>query len=217
MQLNNIVINTLITLLLAASQAQAGEIVDDTRQAIKLDYAAGVLEGLQRGLDINFVDDNGDSLLMLAAQEGSTRSTAILLNAGAKTFFRNAFGDDALLLATFWGHVEIVDMLLAKRANLGANPRGWTPLHYAAYAGHAHLAQKFLALGAQTNSATDNGLTALMLASKNGHIDVVRILLMHKADVTLRDENKLSAVDHALASNNSDIASLLLQPPALLK
>lgn len=216
MLLNNILINSIILFLLAANLAHPGEILDDTLQAIKLDDAAGVIEGLQRGLDVNFVDEDGNSLLMLAARDGGTQSTAILINAGAKTYMRNAYGDDALLLATFGGHELIVDMLLAKRASLGANSRGWTPLHYAAYAGHIHLISKFIALGTQVNSATDNGLTALMLASKNGHIEAVRTLLRNKADIEVRDGNNLSAADHALAGGNSEIA-VLLQLPALKK
>lgn len=212
MHMNNLLIKSLILFLLGVNPALAGEIVDDTLQAIKLDDEAGVSEGLQRGLDVNFVDDEGNSLLMIAARDGGTQSSAILINAGAKTYLRNAYGDDALLLATFSGHEAIVDMLLAKRAVLSANPRGWTPLHYAAFAGHTQLINKFLALGAQINSATDNGLTALMLASKNGHIEAVRSLLLHKADAGMRDANTLNAADHALAGGNSDIAALLQAP-----
>jgi len=212
MQMNNI-LKIIIIFLLATNFSQAGDIVDDALQSIQLDDSAGVMESLQRGLDVNFVDEDGNSLLMLAAREGSAKSTAILINSGAKTYLRNAYGDDALLLATFAGHELIVDMLLAKRASLGANSHGWTPLHYAAYAGHAHLVNKFLAFGAQVNDVTDNGLTALMLASMKGHIDVVRTLLRYKADTGIRDANNLSATDHALAGGNTNIASLL-QPQA---
>lgn len=196
--------------------AQASEIVDDTLQSLQIDDVAGVQEALQRGLDVNFVDKDGHSLLMLAARDGSTRSAALLVNAGAKTYLRNAFGDDALLLATFAGHEAIVDILLAKGASLSTNPHAWTPLHYAAYAGHTRLVVKFLALGAQVNSVTANGLTALMIASMNGHKDVVRTLLQHKADSSLRDDNGLSATDHAVAKQNTDIAELL-KPIALKK
>ncbi len=214
MLLNIKLILLLLLSLFLATIAQAGEIVDDTLQAIKLDDAAGVREGLRRGMDINFVDEGGVSLLMLAAREGSVQSSSVLINAGARTYLRNAYGDDALLLATFGGHEAIVDMLLAKNMSLSLNPSGWTPLHYAAFAGHAHLAKKFLALGAQMNAVTDNGLSALMLASMNGHIDVVRILLLHKANILLRDANQLSATDHALAADNTNIADLFqLSPP----
>ena len=206
-RLNNIII--FLLLFAFASLAQAGNIVDDARQSIQLDDVSGVKDDLLRGLDVNFVDEDGNSLLMLAAKEGSTKSAALLLGAGARIHLNNAVGDSALLLATFWGHEGIVDLLLARQASLGANPRGWTPLHYAAYAGHTRIASKFLSHGADVNSVTANGLSSLMLAAKNGHDDVVKVLLNNKADTALRDDNKLNAIDHALASNNTNIARFI--------
>lgn len=211
MRLNNLIF---ILLISALNPAQAGNVVDDTLQSLQLDDASGVIEGLQRGMDVNFVNEDGYSLLMLAAKEGSPKVTAVLLNAGAKTYLSNAYGDNALLLATFGGQEAIVDMLLAKHASLEANARGWTPLHYAAYAGQLGIAKKFLARGANVNGVTDNGLSALMLASMKGHMDVVRALLMYKADTQMRDANNLSAADHALAANNTYIAELLQSSPS---
>lgn len=205
--LNNIFILSFVFAL--ASLAQAGNIVDDARQSIQLDDVSGVRDDLRRGLDVNFIDEDGNSLLMLAAKEGSTKSAAALLSAGARIHPNNAVGDNALLLATFWGHEGIVDLLLARQASLGANPRGWTPLHYAAFAGHARIVAKFLTHGADINSVTANGLSSLMLAAKNGHDDIVKLLLSNKADTALRDDNKLNAIDHALASNNTIIASFI--------
>ena len=205
--MNNIII--FVLLFAFASLAQAGNIVDDARQSIQLDDASGVKNDLRRGLDVNFIDEDGNSLLMLAAKEGSTKSAALLLSAGARIHFNNAVGDNALLLATFWGHEDIVDLLLARQASLGANPRGWTPLHYAAYAGHARIASKFLGQGADVNSVTANGLSSLMLAAQNGHDEVVKVLLKNKADTALRDDNKLNAIDHALASDNTNIARFI--------
>ena len=211
MRLNNIIFILLIT---ALNPAQAGNIVDDTLQSLQLDDASCVLEGLQRGMDVNFVNEDGYSLLMLAAKEGSPQVTAVLLNAGAKTYLSNAYADNALLLATFGGYEAIVDMLLARHASLEANARGWTPLHYAAYAGQLSIAKKFLAWGTKVNAVTDNGLSALMLASMKGHMDVVRALLMYKADTQMRDGNNLSAADHALVAGNTYIAALLQSSPS---
>ena len=206
-RLNNILI--FLLLFAFASLAQAGNIVDDARQSIQLDDVSGVKHDLLRGLDVNFVDEDGNSLLMLAAKQGSTKSAALLLSAGARIHLHNAVGDNALLLATFWGHEGIVDLLLARQASLGANPRGWTPLHYAAYAGHTRIASKFLSQGADVNSVTANGLSSLMLAAQNGHDEVVKVLLKNKADTALRDDNKLNAIDHALASDNTNIARFI--------
>ena len=207
MIMNNIFIIFFISLFSFASLA--GNIVDDARQSIQLDDVSGVKDDLLRGLDVNFIDEDGNSLLMLAAKEGSTKSAALLLSVGARIHLNNAVGDNALLLATFWGHEGIVDLLLARQASLAANPRGWTPLHYAAYAGHVRIASKFLAQGADVNSVTANGLSSLMLAAKNGHDDVVKVLLKNNADTALRDDNKLTAIDHALASNNTNIARFI--------
>ena len=209
MILNNILLIAFSLLLGVGNFAYAGNIVDDARQSIQLDDVSGVRDDLLRGLDVNFIDADGNSLLMLAAKEGSTRSAALLLSAGARIHLTNAVGDNALLLATFWGHEGIVDLLLARQASLGANPHGWTPLHYAAYAGHERIASKFLSHGADINSVTANGLSSLMLASKNGHDDVVRLLVKNNANTSLRDDNKLDAVDHALASQNTNIARLI--------
>ncbi len=213
MQLNNI---TLLIIFCGAVggvylPAHAGEIVDDTLQALQLDDASSVAQGLKRGLDVNFVDAYGNTLLMLAARDDSRQSAAILINAGAKLYLRNVFGDDALLLATFAGHEAIVDMLLAKGAIAEANPRGWTPLHYAAFAGRLRLVNKFLALGGDVNvnATTQSGTSPLMAAAMKGHIDVVRSLLNAGADTELRDSKDLSASDHALAHANTDIAELI--------
>jgi len=102
MLLNNIF--KFVLLFAFASLAQAGNIVDDARQSIQLDDVSGVKDDLLRGLDVNFIDEDGNSLLMLAAKEGSTKSAALLLGAGARIHLNNAVGDSALLLATFWGH-----------------------------------------------------------------------------------------------------------------
>jgi ankyrin repeat protein len=213
MQLNKIILSVFLVGVMAFfyRPAHAGEIVDDTLQALQLDNASGVIHGLKRGLDVNFVDAYGNTLLMLAAREDSPKSAAVLIDAGAKLYLRNVFGDDALLLATFAGHEAIVDILLAKGAIAEANPRGWTPLHYAAFAGHLGLVNKFLASGADINAITQSGMTPLIAAAMKGHIDVVRSLLNAGADTELRDSKEMSASDHALAHANTDIAELIAQ------
>lgn len=188
---------------------QAGQSVDDTLLSIKSGDVRGIETGLRGGLDVNFADEVGNTLLMLAARSGYPDSVALLLNAGAKVYSRNTFGDTAVLLATFSGNEKIVDLLLSHGASIEANPKGWTPLHYAAFAGHPALVEKFIKLGTNIDSPTNNGLTPLMVASMNGHIAVVKILLLHHANIQLRDENGKTAIAHALAHKNTDIAMLL--------
>ncbi len=199
----------LVASLLLTGLVHAGDVVDDTIQSINVGDTNGIQDGIRRGLDVNFADETGTTMLMLAARSGNFESVDLLIKAGSRVYPNNVFGDTALLIATYGGHEKIVDILLNKGASIGANPKGWTPLHYAAFAGHPNLAKKFIKPGVNIDRATDNGLTALMVASRNGHIEVVKILLAHKADIQLRDENDKNALAHALARKNTNIAALL--------
>lgn len=196
---------------LLAGSCNAGEIVDDTLQAMNLGDTQGIAQGLRRGMDVNYADADGNTLLMLAARSGHTEAVALLINAGAKVYLSNNFGDTALLLASFGGYENVVNMLLAKGGSLGANPKGWTPLHYAAFAGHERLVKQFLDRGSKINAATQIGLTPLMVAAMNGHLAIVQDLLKRGADPVLRDDNERSALDHAQARGNTSIAEILSQ------
>ena len=214
MKLINILILFLVILGAFNKPSFAGEIVDDTLQSIKTGDIGGIALGLRRGVDVNYADPDGNTLLMLAARSGSVEAVALLINAGAKVFPSNAFGDTALLLASFAGNEPIVDILLSKGGSLGASSRGWAPLHYAAFAGHLRLVNKFLDLGGNINATTEIALTPLMIAAMNGHLDIVKTLLKRGADATLRDGHERNARDHALARGNTTIAERLGQAPA---
>lgn len=212
MNYKHIVIFFLLQLGFLATPVFAGNVVDDALQSINIDDVRGIAEGLRRGLDVNYADADGNTLLMLVARNGSVKATALLLNAGAKVYPNNVFGETALMLATYAGHEPVVDMLLAKGADVNAHPGGpggWTALHYAAFAGHERLVNKFINLGSIVNVKTRNQLTPLMVAAMNGHFAIVQTLLKNGADPTLRDANNLSAYDHAMARANTVIASVL--------
>ena len=209
MNINKLLLFFLVQLGLSVTPVFAGNVVDDTLQSINVDDVRGIADGLRRGLDVNYADADGNTLLMLVARDGSVKATELLLNAGAKVYPSNVFGETALMLATYAGHEPVADMLLAKGADVNANPGGWTPLHYAAFAGYIRLANKFIRLGSVVDVKTRNQLTPLMVAAMNGHLEIVQALLKNGADPTLRDANNLSAYDHALARANTIIAGVL--------
>jgi ankyrin repeat protein len=191
-----------------AAPALSGDIRDDIIQSIKLDDAADVRIQLARGAEANMSDADGNTLLMVAAREGSTASVQVLLEAGAKVYLVNAFGDTALLLATFAGHDAIALDLLSRGASLRPNRHGWTPLMYAAFNGHEKLVRAYLP-ASEVNAATNTGMTALMVASMNGHEGIVHLLLAAGADTRMRTKGGQSATDLALERGNTDIAELL--------
>jgi len=61
-----------------------------------------------------------------------------------------------------------------------------TPLHYAAYGGHAHVIKELLRRGADVDARNEYGYTPLMLAAYNGHLAAALALLAHGADPKAR-------------------------------
>jgi ankyrin repeat protein len=62
------------------------------------------------------------------------------------------FGQTALHVAAFEGHLNVVDVLLRKGVNIQLQDKnGWTALHSAAHAAHLHICEKLLLEGCDPN------------------------------------------------------------------
>ena len=70
------------------------------------------------------------------------------------------------------------------RAEVGSS---WTPLHEAASAGSASVAQVLLSCGANPNDADRSGDTPLHEAARVGSVVVMRLLVAEGADVNVAD------------------------------
>ncbi|MDT3669064.1 MAG: ankyrin repeat domain-containing protein [Aromatoleum sp.] len=200
----------LIAALLAAlafSSAVLANSYEDSLSAARRGDTAQLVQLLNRGVDPNTVDDQGNTLLMLAAREGSGETVAAILKFRPKIAQRNATGDSALMLAALKGHADIVDQLLA--AGAPVNNDGWTPLIYAAFEGHLDIVERLLARGAEVDALSPNKSNALMVAARNGHLDVVRRLLKTDVNIEQKNDAGFTAESWAMTNSNTDIAELI--------
>lgn len=170
----------------------------DTRQLVDL---------LNRGIDPNTIDEQGNSLLILAAGGGHAGTVTAILQYRPNVSHRNLAGDSALMLAVLRGHEEVVDLLLEAGAEL--NHDGWTPLMYAAFEGRLAMVEKFLQRGADVNALAPNQSNALMFAARNGHVEVVRRLLQTDVNLHQQNDRGFNAERWALSTGNTDIAALI--------
>jgi ankyrin repeat protein len=110
----------------------------------------------------------------------------------------------ALGVAVRSGSVEIVEALLAARANVNARQPGrQTPLMIAAGGGP-------LAVAVSGGNGAAPGMT---LTRHNGRADVVRMLLAAGADVRMTDSEGKTALMLASEYGNQDIAQILRNAP----
>ncbi len=135
----------------------------------------------------------------------------ILLNSDINVNVRDAYGQTALMLASFKGSTEIVKMLLDKGADVNiASNEGRTALMLASKYGHVDVLELLLQKDANINVGTTEGWTALILASQEGHADIVKILLTKGAKIDTKTRIGWTALMAASQEGHADIVRLLL-------
>ncbi|HWZ49078.1 MAG TPA: ankyrin repeat domain-containing protein [Herbaspirillum sp.] len=211
-----VIVLTCLLLAAVAPCAAFADSLSDFFRAVKNDDASTISALLQRGLSPNLVEGNrGESGLILALREDSTKVFNVLLNAPSidlEVLAKN--GDNALMIAAYKGNVAAVKALIAKEAEV--NKHGWTALHYAATVGNDEIVKILLDESAYIDAESPNGTTPLMMAARGGHVSTVKLLLDEGADATLKNNIGMTALDFARESDMrivfDDMAALLGKP-----
>lgn len=95
---------------------------------------------LSEGANIDTVDQNGNTPLMIAAKIGNPRIVKILLAHNPDLNKKNSAGNTALMIASEHGQIFVVEQLIAKGADLNTkNVMGFTSLEIAKRNGHASV------------------------------------------------------------------------------
>jgi len=127
--------------------------------------------------------------------------------------FQNHYGDSALILAAWYGHLDVARLLLDVNADVDiANCDGNTALNCAAYRGHADMVEHLLIEGSEVD-VQDNvtGKTALIKAAYGGHHKVVRLLLEAEADPDAMDSQGYGALAFAASFGHREVLAALLE------
>jgi poly(3-hydroxybutyrate) depolymerase len=119
-----------------------------------------------------------------AAAEGNIKRVKQHLVEGVDVNAKFKDGWTPLHMAAEGGHREIVDLLIAKGADINATAGagdgvGWTPLHEAAEEGHKKVVELLILKGADINVKNGDGRTPLDLAFKHKNAEIADILRKH--------------------------------------
>jgi uncharacterized protein len=184
---------------------------------IALGLGTSVLEWLISDKNINYQDNDGNTPLLIAIDEGVNADIiSFLIEKGAKINIRNKDGWTALHKAVNKGNKEIVDVLAANGADFFAvNNNGNNSFDLIFEKGESY-----------TSSIITNDLvklrnnrmnTPLFYAIDWGSIEIVKIILDKDAEINAKNINGETPLHQTVISDNSDIAKLLITRGATLE
>ncbi|XP_064383739.1 ankyrin-3-like [Halichondria panicea] len=179
---------------------------------------------LKHEADPSAKDDDGNTVLHLAALRRDTETVAIVLRYSTTCIdLINKRGNTVLHIACHEGLTELVKLLCAKGANVTMpnNTREHkTPLHYACYWGSVELVTPLLSRDSSCeymNAQDGNQDTALHIASRCGHKAIIKLLVSRGAAKRAKNKDGKTPVDLAIQHEHKKAAKTLEKKSPWLK
>ncbi len=175
-------------------------------------YLTGVLVFLFTLISFNVSAlTSADNRLIKGALTGNIKLVKKAINNGANLNAKeSAKGNTALMLAAYYKHSKIVDLLIKSKADVNeVDLAENTALMKAAWTGGVESVRLLLEANADVNAIEVDGMTALMVASFYGHIDVVKLLVEADSNILIKDNDGYTALMNAQDQKHTDIVEYL--------
>ena len=155
----------------------ARDFLEDLIASIERDDKLGVMAALSKGLPVDVMDSNGNTMLMQAAKGGRLKVTTYLLETGADPNILAVNGATALMLAVNGGHASTVDVLLKMNADPNLRGPGLpAALTFAAAQDNVAVIQSLVKAGAKLNALDQKGYNALEFSFLNKKAAALKFL-----------------------------------------
>lgn len=212
-------LQTLIDAIRAGDGEQVERILNDAPELIEARTETGISLVMlaayfgHQTLARRLVDLGAPQDLFEAAATGKSLRVSEILKADpgrVNTFAADGF--TPLILAAFFGHQTVAEVLLSRGADVNlpaTDEMGSRPLHSAVASRHLAIVESLLKAGADVNVRQRDGFTPLHLAAEIGQLEMARLLLQHGADPSARTETGKTPLDLAIERGNQAVVGLL--------
>lgn len=173
---------------------------------------------LKNGADCNSKNEEGSTLLMLAAGTGNLQMVEMLVEAGAEIDATDARGWTALFKALFnyednCGYPDVVRALIEAGANIEHQiAYGTRPLMIAAGYGEARVVDVLLLAGVDVNAVNEGGRNAKTIAETKDYVEVINQLHMHVLNNAGGDSPSCSTGAKSKAAPGINVVNFVRKP-----
>jgi len=185
-------------------------------EAVEKGQLSAVAAALKKGVDVNTVDKNKRSLLLIATQDNNLEMAKLLLAHGADVNQQDQIKDSPFLYAGAAGFAELVTLYLEQGARFDVfNRYNGSALIPACERGHLAVVKILVnTKGYPIDHVNRLGWTALMEAVVLGngskrYVEVVQVLVNAGCDTSIPDHDGVTALQHARSRGFTAIASVL--------
>ena len=173
-----------------------------------------VRQAIRDGVQINRVDNDGETALMKSVYADHPDVACELIGAGADVNVRSNAGVTAFLLAAVRGDVYMGKLLLTSGAKMVSDGMGRNALMSAASGEHLEFMQMLLDAGSSLDAVDAGGCTALIHAAEQGKQKAVALLTSVGANVNARTCYGGTALMFAASKGRIDIVRTLISAGA---
>ncbi len=189
-------------------------------QAVKKGQVQLVEAALSEGADVNTVDDNKRSLLLIATHSNNLEIAKLLVKHGANVNQQDDIFDSPFLYAGASGYADLVKLFLANGARFDVfNRYNGSALIPACERGHLEVVNILAnTKGFPIDHVNRLGWTALLEAvilgdGSSKYVEVVKVLVKAGCNVNIADRDGVTALQHAKTSGYKEIADILANAP----
>jgi len=180
--------------------------------AVKANAMAILNELLEKGLDVNHVNDYGETPLHLAARLGDEALLRVLLEHGADVRISNQLRQTALMLAALKGSKEAVAVLLEYKTSLSpVDSMGENALFYAVKGRKRSILETFIEKGSFVHTLNDQGNSLIHEVADIGDLRLLERLIEAEVNPFTLNIHRQSALHLATFKRHHEMIEALLK------
>ena len=173
---------------------------------------------LQEGADINTQDENSQTMMVCAVEEGYIDITATLIQLGADVTVKNVAGESLIYIAAVRDHCDLIPILV----NAGApknevDAEGNTAIHYCAINRKMDMMKRLASYGVELTLQNKDGDTPMHQAVTDDAQEIIKYLMGRGCQFDVPNYLSLTAKHIAVSNKMTPIKKLMKKQEAKIK